>query len=238
MTVRLRQVALVAPALEPWASELMSTFGLPEPYRDPGISEFGLENLVFEVGESFLEIVAPVTGGTTAGRLLDKRGGAGGYMAIFQVDDIDLARKRIESAGVRVVWSADLGDISGTHLHPKDVPGAIVSVDWASPEESWRWAGPKWTGGAPTGVQGGISAITVAVSDPVGVAQRWSAVVDVAPDAGRTTCKTSAGQEITFTRSVDASQEGIAEIVIRAAALTPGTVTVGSAAVRVEGGGA
>ena len=238
MTVRLRQVALVAPALEPWASELTSVFGLREPYRDPGISEFGLENVVFEVGESFLEIVAPVSGATTAGRLLDKRGGAGGYMAIFQVDDIELARKTIESAGVRVVWSADLGDISGTHLHPKDVPGAIVSVDWASPADSWRWAGPRWTGGAPAEAEGGIAAITVAVEDPRTVAARWAEVLDVAIAAEGTTCVTTEGQLITFVRSTGTSLEGITDVVIRTDALEPGSVTIGSATVRVEGLGA
>ena len=233
MTVRLRQVALVAPALEPWASELTSTFGLRDPYRDPGIAEFGLENVVFEVGQSFLEIVAPATAGTTAGRLLDKRGVAGGYMAIFQVDDLDLARKRIDSAGVRVVWSADLSDIAGTHLHPKDVPGAIVSVDWASPKDSWRWAGPRWTGGAPADAEGGITGITVAVEEPARVAERWASVLDV-PLSG-TTCQTSDGQTVTFVESKGGAHDGITEVVIRADGLRAGSVGVGAAAVRVEG---
>ena len=35
--------------------------------------------------------------------------------------------------GVRVVWQLDLPDISGTHLHPADTRGAIVSLDRADP---------------------------------------------------------------------------------------------------------
>jgi len=60
-----------------------------------------------------------------------------------------LAPRRVASLGVRVVWTADLPDIAATHLHPGDVPGAIVSLDWAVPEQSWRWAGPSWTGRVP-----------------------------------------------------------------------------------------
>ncbi len=88
--------------------------------------------------------------GTTAGRYLDRRGGDSGYMAIFQLPELTQARRRVAAAGIRVVWSADLADIAGTHLHPKDVPGAIVSLDWADPPESWRWAGPEWTGARPS----------------------------------------------------------------------------------------
>jgi len=30
---------------------------------------------------------------------------------------------------VRAVWAADLPGMAGTHLRPKDLPGAIVSLD-------------------------------------------------------------------------------------------------------------
>ena len=234
--MRLRQVALVAPALEPWASQLASTFGLREPYQDPGISEFGLENVVFEIGESFLEIVAPVIEGTTAGRLIGKRGGAGGYMAIFQVDDLEVARKRLDALGVRVVWSADLADIAGTHLHPKDVPGAIVSLDWASPHESWRWAGPRWTGTAPAEADGGVTAITVAVASPAETAQRWADVLGVLVDGGDTVA-VGDGQTISFVSSRDAAHEGIVEVRVSGGGLSRGDVQVGGVTVRVEAPG-
>src|SRR5437867_2360968 len=72
---RLRQVALVARALEPVAAALQAEFQLGDPYRDSGVAEFGLENVVFAVGDTFLEVVSPVADGTTAGRYLDRRGG-------------------------------------------------------------------------------------------------------------------------------------------------------------------
>ena len=114
---------------------------------------------------------------TTAGRYLERRGGDSGYMAIFQMPDLAETRRRVAEAGVRVVWQADHEDIAGTHLHPKDVPGAIVSLDWADPPEAWRWAGPAWTGQAPPHPSGGLSGLTIEVDDPAAAAARWAAVL-------------------------------------------------------------
>ena len=80
---------------------------------------------------------------TTAGRLLDKRGGDCGYMAIFQVDDLDPVRARLDDRDIRVVFQAQATEIEGLHLHPKDVPGAIVSIDATTEPSEWTWAGHR-----------------------------------------------------------------------------------------------
>ena len=177
---RLRQIALVGHDRDEVAGELQRAFGWPSPFHDPGVGQFGLANAVFEVGDTFVEVVTPTRPDTAAGRYLERRGGPGGYMAIFQVPDIDLARSRIADLGVRVVWTADLPGMAGTHLHPKDVPGAIVSVDRAEPATSWRWAGPSWTGQAPAHGPGGLAGLTLEVMDPPAAARRWAAVLGLA----------------------------------------------------------
>jgi hypothetical protein len=181
---RLRQVALVADDCGRVAAELSRVFGWAEPFRDPGVERFGLTNAVFAAGDTFVEVVAPVRPDTTAGRYLERRGGDGGYMAIFQVPDLAVARDRLAGLGVRVVWTADLPDIAATHLHPKDVPGAIVSLDWAAPVESWRWAGPSWAGRAPEHAGGGLTGLTIEVSDPPAAARRWAAVLGIPVSSG------------------------------------------------------
>ena len=183
---RLRQVAVVSRDLAAARASLEGGVGLLEPFADPGVQAFGLTNAVYEVGSDFLEVVCPAQEGTTAGRLLDRRGD-GGYMAIFQLpgfDDLREARRRVAELGIRVVWDVDLPDIASSHLHPKDLPGAIVSVDAAEPAGSWRWAGPRWTGGPPASpfASGGIAAITVAVDDPAGVAGLWASVLGCSLD--------------------------------------------------------
>jgi len=228
--VRLRQVALVARDLEPVVQAARNELGIgdPEPSRDPGIAAFGLQNAVMEVGDTFLEVVSPVRPDTTAGRYLDRRGGDGGYMAIFQVDDLPAARARIADLGVRVVWQSDQPDIAGTHLHPKDVPGALVSIDWASPAGSWRWAGPRWTARVPEHRPGGIVGVTVQSAHPVELARRWGAVLDREPRQvdGGAALEVDGGQ-VDFILPGDERGEGICEIEIALPGAEPRTARVG-----------
>ena len=92
--MRLRQIALVAHDLAAAETDIRAILGLDYAYDDPGVGKFGLRNAVFPVGETFLEVVSPKKPGTTAGRLLEKRGGDGGYMVILQVEDTAEARAR------------------------------------------------------------------------------------------------------------------------------------------------
>ncbi len=203
--VRLRQAVLVASELEPVADLLRHGLGLDEPFRDPGVGEFGLANVVFAIGDCFLEVVSPLVEGTAAGRQLERAGGDGGYMALFDLADLSSARKRVAELGVRIVWQIDLPDISGTHLHPADVPGAIVSLDRSDPYGSWRWGGPQWTGGIGTGPPGHLRAITLAVGDPLGAAERWGAVLGVSAVPGEARLELDGG-EVCFERTSGVEQ--------------------------------
>lgn len=219
---RLRQVALAAHDLGEVGAALQEAFGWAEPFHDPGVAEFGLANAVFAAGDTFVEVVSPTRDGTTAGRYMKRRGGDTGYMAIFQVSDLAEARRRIAEAGIRVVWKVDFPDIAGTHLHPKDVPGAIVSIDWADPPQSWRWAGPRWTGTAPEHVGGGIAGITIEVGNPFEAARRWSAALGVNAREDRSGALIrleAADQLLRFVPTPEGSPEGITEVILSGGAV-------------------
>ena len=172
--IRLRQVAMIAPDLDPVVEQLCDTFGLEVVFSDPGVAEFGLRNAMLLVGDQFLEVLSPVADGTTVGRLLDKRGGAGGYMAIYEVDDLDARLEHLAAHDVRVIWSGDFTDIRGRHLHPRDVGGAIVSLDEPVPAGSWRWGGPQWPSTDTSGAAvDGIATVAVATDDPDELGRRW-----------------------------------------------------------------
>jgi hypothetical protein len=179
---RLRQVAFAATDLEAVAGQLRSALQLDEPYRDPGVGHFGLANVVFTVGDTFLEVVSPVREGTAAGRYLERQGGDSGYMAMVQVTDATAARERLTELGVRIVWDHAEPDIVDLHLHPRDVPGTLLALDAAEPEGSWRWGGPAWTAAVPEHRPGGLRELVVAVDRPADVAARWAAVIGVTAD--------------------------------------------------------
>ncbi|HEX5225539.1 MAG TPA: hypothetical protein VFW29_10465 [Solirubrobacteraceae bacterium] len=224
--VRLRQAVLVARELEPLASALREQLDLREPFRDPGVAEFGLANVVFALEDCFLEVVSPIREGTAGGRYLE-RNGDGGYMLIFDLLDLDGARERAAEMGIRVVWQIDLPDISGTHLHPADIGGAIVSIDSSRPYGSWRWGGPGWTAqgtaaeqgsswseGAQAGARVRLEGVTVAVREPGAVASRWAQVLGLhVGAAGAEPAIALDGGAVRFREAGD-GPEGLCEIAL------------------------
>ena len=203
---------LVAAELEPVERELRAALGLGEPYRDPGVGEFGLQNAVFALGDCFLEVISPLRQGTAAGRYLERHGGDGGYMAIFDLEDLESARARVARSGIRVVWRIDLPDISGTHLHPADMHGAIVSLDRSQPYGSWRWGGPQWTGRVGQGAPGRLTGITLAVAEPATVAARWGHVLGAPLQRGeRPTLALDEGL-VSFRAPAGRGDDGLVEI--------------------------
>ena len=229
--MRLRQAVLVASELEPVASALRGALELGEPFRDPGVGAFGLQNVVFALGDCFLEVVSPTRADTTAGRYLTRHGGDGGYMVIFDLEDLEGARSRAQGLDVRVVWQIDLPDISATHLHPADMRGAIVSLDQSRPYGTWRWGGPAWTEQTGSGAPGRLAAITVAVGDPVTVAERWGEVLGVPVSDEHGPLLRLEGGEVRFQAAADESAQGLVEIALE----LPGELPGGEAAIELGG---
>jgi hypothetical protein len=216
--MRLRQIALVARDLESVAADLTAVLGLGEPYRDAGVGEFGLHNVVFPIGDTYLEVVSPQRKGTTAGRLLERRQGDGGYMVIFQTDDLASARKHAEELGIRVVWEVALPDAATLHLHPRDVGAAIVSIDAMNPPESWRWAGPGWEDRSRTGVVTRIAGVELQSEDPAALSARWAALLEQdaepAADGSWTITLPDDGARLVFRPAEDDRGEGVIGVLV------------------------
>jgi hypothetical protein len=198
--MQVRQVALVASDLQPVVDDLCAVLGLEVGFRDPGVAEFGLRNAVLPIGRRFLEVVSPARADASAARYLERHGGDGGYMVLVQTADLAADRKRLAALGVRIVWQVTLDDIAAVHLHPRDVGGAIVSLDQPVPPASWRWGGPEWEATARTDVVRDLAGVTIEAADPAALAARWSAVLGTAAPADDGVLALD-GTEIRFVRS-------------------------------------
>jgi len=143
-------------------------------YRDPGVGFFGLHNALFCIGDQFLEVVSPIQEGTTAGRLLEKLGGDGGYMALYEVDDLDARIEHVKSLGIRTVWEGTGDAIRGRHLHPRDTGGTLVSLDQPDIAGEWAWGGPDWKLHRPSSVVSSIDSFTMSVPDPESSRIHWT----------------------------------------------------------------
>jgi len=206
--MRLRQIALVGADLAACTADIEAVLGVANPYDDPGVGHYGLRNAVWAVGQTFLEVVSPKQQGTTAGRLIDKRGGDGGYMVILQVRDLAAARKTAAHAGARVVEQIDREGVAATHYHPRDVGGAILSLDWMDPWERWEWGGEGWVANIHRGQA--IVGVELQAEDPAAMARRWSEVLDRPTEQSSGACRIALEDgEIRFVPLDDDRGEGL-----------------------------
>jgi catechol 2,3-dioxygenase-like lactoylglutathione lyase family enzyme len=216
--MRLRQVALVARELEPTVDALCDVLGIEVAFHDPGVETFGLRNAVMPIGDTFLEVVSPAKPGTTAGRLLERRGGDGGYMVIVQSQAKEADRERVGALGVRIAWEAQLERAGTLHLHPRDVGGAILSLDWMDPEDSWHWAGPRWRECVRSDVTSAIAGVEIQADDPAGMAKRWGEVLaaPARPQGGDPVVALAGGGALRFVKDRDGRGEGVAGLTVAA----------------------
>ena len=120
----LRQIALVARDLGKAKDLLTYVIGTEVIYVDPGVGQWGLENILVAIGGEVIEVVSPVKPDTTAGRRLDKSGD-GGYMIIMQHPDAQKRREYIEKKGLaKVIWSHKSKESIAVQYHPKGIKGS------------------------------------------------------------------------------------------------------------------
>lgn len=178
--LRLRQICLVASDLEEVTGQLAGILGAQVCFRDDGVAKYGLHNVLFALGGTFLEVVSPFKEGTAAGRYIERRQGDGGYMFIADCHDLDARREHFKSLNARAVQDIDRSGEGGRseaiHLHPKDTGGCLLSIDRHSGGEDmfgeYLWAGPNWQDEMRTDIT--ISGATMQCVDPQAIAARWA----------------------------------------------------------------
>lgn len=194
--LRLRQVCLVAADLEREAALVKSALGLEECHRDVNVAKYGLENVLFPVGTSFIEIVSPTRPGTAAGRFLERHGGRYGYMVILDCDDPAKWQAHAESLGVRVANVIRHGDYFGVQLHPKDTGAAILefncTVGGRDPMGAYAPAGPNWQAAIRGQVTRRLLSVEIECPDAARFASRWGELLErQVQDLGAGRCRLS-----------------------------------------------
>ena len=186
--LRLRQVCLAAPRLEPVLDDLQAILGLQVCHRDPGLIAYGLENALLPVGTDFLEVVAPVQADTAAGRFIHRSRGHGGYMAIFQCSDPKAGQARAAALGVRTAHEIDRpGHYLSVQLHPRDCRAAFIELGHSPGGDdrqtgTWWPAGPHWQAGQRTDVTRRLLGIVLESAEPGALLSHWARILGLPGD--------------------------------------------------------
>jgi hypothetical protein len=181
--LRLRQICLVALQLEPAVDALRAILGLDVCHRDEAVAKYGLVNALFVCGHQFLEVVAPTRDGTAAGRFLQRFGGRGGYMAIFDTHDPERRRDHVRALGLRIAHEMQYAAFRGIQVHPADCRAAMLEFDRSIGNESldgayWP-AGAHWRDAQRLDLVSGLPSIDVQSPAPDDLASHWARVIDV-----------------------------------------------------------
>ncbi len=189
MYLRLRQICLVAPHLEPVVGDIAGIMGLRVCRRDGNVAKYGLENALLPVDTILLEVVAPFQAGTAAGRFLDKTAGRGGYMAIFCCDDPDARSRHAATLGVRTANVIDHPPYHGVQLHPRDCRAAFIEFNHTDGSDDilgpYPPAGPDWQKSISGEVTRALVGVEMQSPEPQGLAEHWGRIIGIAVTRNR-----------------------------------------------------
>jgi hypothetical protein len=219
---RLRQICLVAADLPRTIADMQAIFGVKLAYQDPHVRRYGLQNALFPFGLAFVEIVCPVEPDTAAGRFVERSGGVGGYMAIFNCSDPERRGRHANALGVRTAHTIEHHGFHAVQLHPRDCRGAMIEFDRTDGEEDLRGpygpaGGTGWTNAVRTDVTKRPTGIVLESPDPVGLGRHWARILKMPfaahSDGGRIEADMTA---IQFARG-DGAREILRTLVIEVA---------------------
>jgi hypothetical protein len=187
--LRLRQICLVAPELEPVIADIAAIMGLAVCYRDGNVEKYGLVNALMPVDTILLEVVSPFREGTAAGRFIDKTGGRGGYMAIFACDDPDARARAANALGVRTANVITHAPYHGVQLHPRDCRAAFIEFNHTDGSDdvlgAYPPAGPDWQKFIRKDVTQALAGVEMQSPEPAELAEHWGRILGMPVSRGQ-----------------------------------------------------
>jgi methylmalonyl-CoA epimerase len=129
MFERIDHVGVAVRDLEPAISLLSGMFGMPLVHREVVESQ-GVEAVLLDIGESHVELLAPLADDTPVGRFL-ARSGPGLHHVAYAVEDIDAELTRLSGEGVRLIDQTSRIGLRGSRvafLHPAACGGVLTEL--------------------------------------------------------------------------------------------------------------
>jgi methylmalonyl-CoA epimerase len=104
-------------------------FSIPLVHRET-LAEQGVDAALLHVGESRIELIAPLARDTEVARFLERRG-EGLHHVAYQVQSVDEALSALAASGVRLIDETPRVGIRGSRvafLHPSSMGGVLTEI--------------------------------------------------------------------------------------------------------------
>lgn len=139
------------------------------------MAQLGFEHEIFTFGDTFLEICAPLSPDSHAGKLVKRRGPMG-YMVDVQVGDLASVSARAAELDIHPLFAREMDGHEISQWHPKAF-GTLAEFDQVEPHDTWHFA-PGIFEASCTEVAQDMVAAVLAVPDPIATAKTWGTVLD------------------------------------------------------------
>ena len=122
-------VGIAVADLDASVREYHDAFGL-EPVHREVVSDQGVEEVMFAVGSSYVQLLGALGPDTPVGRFLERRG-EGVHHVGYRVRDVAGALERLRAAGIPLIDERPRPGSRGTtvaFVHPKGFRGVLVEL--------------------------------------------------------------------------------------------------------------
>jgi len=129
MLTQIDHVGIAVSDLREAVERYRRTFGI-EPVHRQRMDDQGVEEVLFAVGESFVQLLGALGPDTPVGRFLGKRG-PGVHHVGYRVASVADALEHLRAEGVGLIDEAPRPGSRGTTIafvHPKDTGGVLVEL--------------------------------------------------------------------------------------------------------------
>jgi methylmalonyl-CoA/ethylmalonyl-CoA epimerase len=129
MLTKIDHVGIAVSDLGEAVERYRRTFGI-EPVHRERMDDQGVEEVLFAVGESFVQLLGALGPDTPVGRFLGKRG-PGVHHVGFRVASVADALEHLRAEGIGLIDEAPRPGSRGTTIafvHPKDTGGVLIEL--------------------------------------------------------------------------------------------------------------
>ena len=129
MFERVHHVGIAVNDLDAAIEFYTKTFGVEFTYRHT-VAEQGVEEAMGRVGESWIQLLRPLSPDTPVGKYIERRG-EGVHHIGYAVADVEAALRELEGQGIALIDEhprTGSMDASIAFLHPKSVGGVLTEL--------------------------------------------------------------------------------------------------------------